>query len=222
MKLTVLTCTLLLAGLAASPCFAASELHGVMAPGGYSVIVDTAFVTAAPPAIDTFLTPGWQADSTVPVDSFDFPDVADWPMLIELAVRIDGAPGRYPFPGPIREVWYRFPGVQPPAPGVMFWAPSGVQENPARPEAAPRLRVSPSVVTNSALISANLPPWAGNELLVCDASGRPVRTLRLERRADGTATTTWRGDDESGALVPGGIYFCRAAGGPAAKLLVAR
>ena len=56
--------------------------------------------------------------------------------------------------------------------------------------------------------------WSGAEvpdLRLYDVSGRLVRTLRLARGVRGTAP--WDGRDESGRLVPAGLYFARLTGG---------
>jgi flagellar hook assembly protein FlgD len=48
-------------------------------------------------------------------------------------------------------------------------------------------------------------------LLIFDAAGRCVRTLRSTGPAV-LSSLSWDGRDELGRLLPGGVYFCRAAG----------
>ena len=58
-----------------------------------------------------------------------------------------------------------------------------------------------------------------------DAVGNVVRSLGCIAGSDGIATATWNRKDESGRLVPEGIYFCRHAGADVIavrKVLVAR
>ncbi len=57
--------------------------------------------------------------------------------------------------------------------------------------------------------------WSGanaEAIRLYDVSGRLVRTLRLAR--GGHDTEPWDGRDESGSLVPAGLYFARLTGGP--------
>jgi flagellar hook assembly protein FlgD len=56
--------------------------------------------------------------------------------------------------------------------------------------------------------------WSGanaSDIRLYDVSGRLVRTLRLAR--GGRDTEEWDGRDESGSLVPAGLYFARLTGG---------
>jgi hypothetical protein len=55
------------------------------------------------------------------------------------------------------------------------------------------------------------PSAAPAELHIFDAAGCCVRTLRLTRQTR-PSSLAWDGRDESGRLLPGGVYFCRAAG----------
>jgi hypothetical protein len=45
-------------------------------------------------------------------------------------------------------------------------------------------------------------------LVIYDTSGRSVRTLVDETQSGGARDVVWRGDDETGATVSSGIYFC--------------
>jgi len=51
------------------------------------------------------------------------------------------------------------------------------------------------------------------DVAVFDLSGRHVRTLASGAFESGYRTATWNGRDKSGARVPGGVYFVRAATG---------
>ena len=56
--------------------------------------------------------------------------------------------------------------------------------------------------------------WSGEnvaDIRLYDVSGRLLRTLRLARGGQGTEP--WNGRDESGRLVPAGLYFARLTGG---------
>jgi flagellar hook assembly protein FlgD len=56
--------------------------------------------------------------------------------------------------------------------------------------------------------------WQGagaTSIRLYDVAGRRVRTLALERAFRGTAQ--WDGRDESGSLVPAGVYLARLIGG---------
>jgi hypothetical protein len=56
--------------------------------------------------------------------------------------------------------------------------------------------------------------WSGasaTDIRLYDVSGRLVRNLRLAR--GGRGTEEWNGRDETGRLVPAGLYFARLSGG---------
>ena len=50
---------------------------------------------------------------------------------------------------------------------------------------------------------------------VCDIAGRIIRVLADEPLAGGLHALQWDGRDQSGAVVPPGVYFCRVLAGPA-------
>ncbi|WP_397547827.1 FlgD immunoglobulin-like domain containing protein [Rhodothermus marinus] len=50
------------------------------------------------------------------------------------------------------------------------------------------------------------------ELVLYDLLGRPVRTLVRSFQAAGTYVVQWDGRDESGRLLPAGVYFARLSG----------
>lgn len=57
----------------------------------------------------------------------------------------------------------------------------------------------------------SLPEPAHVRLLVYDASGRLVRTLRSGQASSGLHHADWDGRDSRGATVARGLYFCRLA-----------
>jgi hypothetical protein len=98
-----------------------------------------------------------------------------------------------------------------PSPGVGEAALAAVDARlEARPNPA-RRPVSFHVSSGTGAIPA--------ELSIFDASGRCVRVLRRPRLS-ALLVLTWDGRDEDGRSLPGGVYFCRAAGGRDAVELV--
>lgn len=83
------------------------------------------------------------------------------------------------------------------------------------PEASePRLlRIRPNPTTGAAEIDLFLPADLECSLTICDASGRAVRILDLERKQAGHNTELWDGMDAQGRLVRAGIYFLRLHAG---------
>jgi len=75
------------------------------------------------------------------------------------------------------------------------------QEAPPVPE----LAAAPNPFHRTTRI--RLPHASGSELVILDASGRRVRTLRAHERV-----VEWDGTDERGAGVPPGVYFVRMGG----------
>jgi hypothetical protein len=203
---------------------ATTSFHGVIKPNGRSVLVDSAYVTA-PPQFDTFATPGWMSDS-VAIDTFDFPDLGTWPVLVTLLANINGIRVPFMFPSPARDSWYNFMPVPPPPPfpQVMFYGTTGVEESRSAVEPESRLNVSPSVVTTQMTVRLQRPGPGRPVVEVFDAAGNLIRSLDCTAGANGLAMATWHREDGLGHLVPAGIYFCRyAASGDVAvrKVLVA-
>ena len=82
--------------------------------------------------------------------------------------------------------------------------PLGLVE-PAGPDLAPRRQPARAPV---------LLDWRGRgaeSVRIYDVAGRLLRTFRLSRTSSGTVE--WDGRDESGRLVPAGLYFARLSGG---------
>jgi hypothetical protein len=170
----------------------------------------------------TFPTPGW--GSRTPLDSHDFTDVTAWPMSIILHGIIDGAPFSKSIYPPQLDIWY-YLRLSLPSSKVMFWRDPGVEESKPAAAPLPRLAVNPSVVTGQ--MTVRLQP-VGTRMPVVqihDALGNVVRSLGCTAGTDGVTTATWNREDESGRLVPEGVYFCRYAGADViavCKVLVAR
>jgi hypothetical protein len=199
------------------------DFHGTLNPNGHATWVDTAIVSV-PPAVDTFLTPGWGSDSTA-YDTFDFPDIPDWPTLVELRARVGGLPTQQMFPIPQNGAWYSFTGVPPPPPKVTFWSLThGIGADAGSAAPRPELRVSPSVLVDRATIQALVAGRGPARLEIADAVGNRVRAFSTDDPCR-VITRVWRGDDDAGRSLPEGVYFCRlAVGGTTAvrKVLLAR
>jgi hypothetical protein len=204
---------------------ATTSFYGVINPNGHAVWVDTAIVTA-PPRPDTFVTTGW-GSASVAIDTFHFPDIAAWPVLVVLQGTVDGIRLPYNFPSPASGVWFDFMPVPPPPPNpqAMFYGVTGVEESRSATQPRPCLDVSPSVVTAQMTVRLACPGPARPVVEVFDAAGNLIRSLNCTPGANGFATATWHCEDGLGRLVPGGIYFCRSAAPGAVavrKVLVAR
>jgi hypothetical protein len=201
---------------------ALTPFSGVIDPNTTITNVDTAIMNVLTET-DTFLTPEWSATGSVP-DTFKFPDLAAWPSKVTLIGTIMGMPNVSEFQAPQPDTWYRFQSGSPIAPRVKFYsAPTGLEESHPAPEPLQRLNVSPSVVTGQ--MTVRLQPVATGRPVVDihDAVGNVIRSLTCTAGADGIAGATWNREDESGRLVPEGVYFCRyAASGTVAvrKVLV--
>jgi hypothetical protein len=199
---------------------AETSFYGVIKPNGHAVWIDSAIVTA-PPLPVTFITTGWGSDS-VAIDTFHFPNIPNWPILVTLHGTVDGIRVPYIFPSPANGVWYDFMPTPPPFPQAMFFGETGVEESRSAIEPGPGLSVSPSVVTTQMTVRLQRPGPGRPVVEVLDAAGNLVRSLNLTAGANGFATATWHREDGLGHLVPDGIYFCRhAASGAVAKVLVA-
>jgi len=184
--------------------------YGVINANTHNVTVDSAIVFVSP-TVDTFSTMGWSATGTN-LDTFPFPDLANWPDSVELLGKIDLAPNISMFPYPVADTWYRFTFAGITAPMAMFYSGAA---NVAEPRSAidhlQRLSVSPSVVTGEMKVRLQ-PMGTGRPVVVIhDAVGNVIRSLDCTAGADGVARTTWDREDGFGRLVPEGIYFCRYA-----------
>jgi hypothetical protein len=194
----------------------------VINPNTHSVWVDTVILTV-PPAPETVLTAGWGSDSTAR-DSFEFPDLVMWPLMVDLRGRVDTARTQQVFPGPGNGNWYSFTLVPPPPPKVMFYSETGVEESGVAIGPRPNLSISPSVLVDRVTIQAQIAGRGPVRLEIVDAAGNRVRSLATSNQGR-VITQVWLGDDDAGQRLPEGIYFCRLAVGEAAttsKVLLAR
>ncbi len=71
----------------------------------------------------------------------------------------------------------------------------------------------PNPFTSGISISFGLPQSAHVSLVVCDVSGRTVRTLEDSEVAAGVHSVRWDGRDDHGTPVASGVYFCRLKAG---------
>jgi hypothetical protein len=184
---------------------AQTPFHGVLNPGGNGVVIDS--VTVSPPDT-TFRTAGWSATGTE-IDTFDFPDIAQWPTDVWVFGVIGAFPTQQHY-SPVEQTWYPFGAGSHPA-FVLFYStePAVEESRPAEPRH--HLNVSPSVVTRQ--MTVRLQPAAPGKSVVeiHDAVGNVVRSLNCTTGPNGIATTTWNREDGFGRVVPEGIYFCRYA-----------
>ncbi len=195
---------------------------GVVDPNTHVVDIQSArvFITTD---VDTIPTTGWTASGTS-YDTFQFPNLTQWPDSVELTGTIGGMPNVSMFPSPIPNTFYRFVYGAPVAPRALFYQEDvGVEESRTAVGPQRRLDVNPSVVTGKTTIRL-LPAGTGKPVVqIHDAVGNVVRSVECAVGTDGFATATWNREDWLGRSVPEGIYFCRyAAPGVVAvrKLLV--
>jgi hypothetical protein len=180
--------------------------HAVLDPMTTTTRVDS--VKLVSPNM-TFLTPGW--GSQTPLDSHDFTDVTAWPpMSIMLHGTIDASPFSKSIYPPQLDVWYYLRPTLPSS-KVLFWKDPGVEESKPTAERLLCLTVSPSVVTGQMAIRLQPAEMSRPIVQIHDAAGNVVRSLDCTAGAGGFASATWNRADESGRLVPKGVYFCRYA-----------
>jgi hypothetical protein len=67
----------------------------------------------------------------------------------------------------------------------------------------------PNPVRGEASIAFAVPRAGSVRLRVFDVRGRCVRTLVDGHAGGGADLVTWRGRDDAGRQLPGGVYFCR-------------
>ena len=195
----------------------ATDFHGVIDPDGLSMYADS---VRASPHDTTFLTPNWGGTL---VDTFDFPDLLNWPTNIVLYGHTALGPNTTTIPNPVIGHWYEvaLPG---PLLLVMFYGAGGVEESRPAVESRPCLVVSPSVVTGQMTVRLQPAGMSKPVVRIHDAVGNVIRSLDCTTGPDGVATATWNREDDHGRLAPEGVYFCRhAAAGVVAvqKVLVA-
>jgi hypothetical protein len=197
------------------------EFAGVLDPMTTITRIDS--VTLRSPDM-TFLTMDWGLEP--PMDTFIFTRVTAWPETLWLHGTSDGMPMHKRFFHPYLkpDTWYMM-GLGLVRPKVLFYGDYGVEELKPLVAPLPRLAVSPSLVTGQMTVRLQ-PVGAGRPVIeIHDAVGNLVRSLGCMAGTDGAATATWNREDESGRLVPEGVYFCRYAGADVIavrKVLVAR
>jgi len=187
---------------------AQQDFHGVLNPNHYSTVIDSVTVI---PQDTTFLTAGWMSEG-LEYDTFDFPNLPQWPTDLWVYGAVRGSPTSFCFVGLVGRRWYPF-GMGG-APYLMFYGEGVGTVEESRPEVRPRqcLAVSPSVVTGRMTVRLQPVEAGGPVVQIHDAVGNVVRSLDCAFGADGAATATWNREDDQGRLVPEGVYFCRYAG----------
>ncbi|MBD3161767.1 MAG: hypothetical protein GF346_05840, partial [Candidatus Eisenbacteria bacterium] len=84
-----------------------------------------------------------------------------------------------------------------------------------------RLSVSPNPTAGPTLLLVRVEPRRAVDVEIYDVAGRRVRVLdRLETA--GLHRVPWDGRSEEGRAVAAGLYFARAGGGEAARIVIAR
>ncbi len=74
------------------------------------------------------------------------------------------------------------------------------------------LRVSPNPAPGDMVVSFALQGGRDFELSVFDVRGRRVRRMRHGQGGSGRSSVVFDGHDDSGRLLPAGIYFVRMSG----------
>ncbi len=102
--------------------------------------------------------------------------------------------------------------------------PTGTAElGPAGVPAGARLAVSPNPFRTSTAISLQLAANGPAQVLVFDATGRLVRVLSAPRSLlPNPHSLSWDGRDQTGAVVPAGVYFAQAGDGTRQHLVKTR
>ncbi len=190
-----------------------ADFDGVIDPQTTVTRIDSVELTLQHYPDMTFLTPGW--GSHYPYDTFVFTGVAEWPATLTLYGTVNGIAAHPTINQPYPDTWYRvgfgvvtsyvmFTDHHPGDPGVVDGSKPTVERQQC-------LAVSPSLVTG--LMTVKLQPASRGRPVVQihDAVGNVVRSLGCTAGTDGVATATWNREDESGQLVPEGVYFCRYA-----------
>jgi len=185
---------------------AQQDFNGVLDPVNKDVRVDS--VRVIPP--DTlFITADWSAQGAT-CDTFDFPDLAQWPTDLWVYGTTNGQPRDSHIVGLAHDQWYPF-GVGTVVPWVKFNTYHAIEEPGLTVEPRQFVTVSPSVVTGQMTVRLQAVGTSRPVVEIHDARGTVVRSLDCPTGADGIATATWTRKDDRGHLVPGGVYFVRQA-----------
>ncbi len=190
-----------------------ADFDGVIDPRTTVTRIDSVKLTLQHYLDMTFLTPGW--GSHYPYDTFVFTGVPEGPDSIMLYGTVNSFPANTLIPNPKADTWYQL-GMGIVTAYVLFTDhhphdPDVVEGSKPAVGRQPRLTINPSIVTGQ--MTVRLQPAHTNRPVVeiLDAVGNIVRSLDCTAGADGAATATWNREDDSGRLVPEGVYFCRYA-----------
>jgi hypothetical protein len=188
---------------------AKTDFHGVLHSNMGIVAIDSVYLIVPPDSL-TYATSGW-GNAGAGNDTFDFPDSLNaWPQRVHLMGDVSGFPARMRIEAPLGHRWYSDMGM---SFVVMFYGAEepGVEERRLAAAPLPRLDVSPSVMAGQMTVRLQ-PVGTGRPVVeIHDAVGNVVRSINCTAGTDGVATATWNREDESGRLVPEGVYFCRYA-----------
>jgi len=186
------------------------DLVGWLSTGSHAVAVDSATVLDCGGGFMFYLTTGWGGDTGI-VDTFDFqPEPEFPPMGITLFLTQDDSALLFSTPNIVPDTWYTIPGA-PRQAEVLFATLASMEEDRGPLLGRARLAVSPSIVTGQMTLRLQ-PVGTGRSVVeIHDAVGNVIRSLDCTAGTDGVATATWNREDESGRLVPEGVYFCRYA-----------
>jgi hypothetical protein len=161
----------------------------------------------------------------VVVDTFSYLTDSDHlPGGITLFLTQDDSTFLFSVPNLDPDSWYMIPGAARQAEVLFSGWYVGLEEDPIRSPGRAGMAVSPSIVTGQMMVRLQRVGTGRPSVQIHDAVGNLVRLLDCAAGPDGTATATWKREDEYGRIVPEGVYFCRHASGDAIavrKVLVA-
>ena len=124
-------------------------ITGYLKTGIEPVVIDSAYLKC-PSESTWFLTADWHCD-TMATDTFVFPPFADFPTIVRLAAKFNGASLLQEFNGPVRQVWLPFWDPHDPT-QAMFDAPA--TGTPAISPPRDACRTSPSRSTTASQAGA--------------------------------------------------------------------
>ena len=200
------------------------EYVGFLSTGSHVVAVDSMTVLDRNGGSSCRHTAGWGGDTGV-VDTFSYQSESLFtPIVITFFLVQDDSALVFGIPNFMVDSWYMIPG-SPRQAKVMFSGFAGLEEDRRSLLGRAGLTVSPSVVTGQMTLRLQ-PVGTGRPVVeILDAVGNVIRSLDCTAGAGGFASATWNRTDESGRLVPEGVYFCRYAAADVIavrKVLVAR